>query len=60
MALSRRKFPAEFKLHAVRQVEAGALTGWGALRFPRLILNWFTLSKEYVLTFGTPNPILNP
>ena len=43
MALSRRKFSAEFKLRAVRQVEAGASTAAVARRHeihPTLLTKW--------------------
>ncbi|MCY4587658.1 MAG: transposase, partial [Bryobacterales bacterium] len=43
MALSRRKFSAEFKLRAVRQVEAGASTAAVARRYeihPTLLTKW--------------------
>ena len=43
MALSRRKFLAEFKLRAVRQVEAGASTAAIARRYeihPTLLTKW--------------------
>ena len=38
MALSRRKFSAEFKVRAVRQVEAGASTAVVARRYERRVL----------------------
>ncbi|MCY4585471.1 MAG: transposase [Bryobacterales bacterium] len=43
MALSRRKFSAEFKLRAARQVEAGASTAAVARRYeihPTLLTKW--------------------
>ena len=43
MALSRRKFSVEFKLRAVRQVEAGASTAAVARRYeihPTLLTKW--------------------
>ncbi len=43
MALSRRKFSAEFKVRAVRQVEAGASTAVVARRYeihPTLLTKW--------------------
>ncbi len=43
MALSRRKFSAEFKLRAVRQVEAGTSTAAVARRYeihPTLLTKW--------------------
>ena len=43
MALSRRKFSSEFKLRAVRQVEAGASTAAVARRYeihPTLLTKW--------------------
>lgn len=43
MTLSRRKFSAEFKLRAVRQVEAGASTAAVARRYeihPMLLTKW--------------------
>ena len=43
MALSRRKFSAEFKVRAVRQVEAGASTAAVARRYevhPTLLTKW--------------------
>ncbi len=43
MALSRRKFSAEFKLRAVRQLEAGASTAAVARRHeihPTLLTKW--------------------
>ena len=43
MALSRRKFSVEFKLRAVRQVEAGASTAAVARRYevhPTLLTTW--------------------
>ena len=43
MTLSRRKFSAEFKVQAVRQVEAGASTAAVARRYeihPTLLTKW--------------------
>ena len=43
MTLSRRKFSAEFKVQAVRQVEAGASTATVARRYeihPTLLTKW--------------------
>ena len=43
MAISRRKFTAEFKLRAVRQVEAGASVAAVARRYeihPTLLTKW--------------------